>query len=156
MKKLIFIVVLISIFLLLAPHVIHADCDSKDQTCIQNEINQYVQKISQLQGQANTLSNQIASYNAQIKLAELKVEQTEDEIKLLGGRIDQVGASLSALTEAFSARAVLSYKMARTEEPSMLILSSQDITDAVSKFHYLQTIENYDQSLMTKLKSAQN
>src|SRR5258708_37951983 len=122
MKKLIFIVLLISLFFV-ATKASRADCD---QACLNDQIKQYSEKIAQLQGQANTLSNQIASYNAQIRLAELKVQQTEDEIKLLGGRIDQVGASLSALNVAFSARAVASYKMARTEEAALLLLSSQD------------------------------
>src|SRR5258708_4618535 len=152
MKKIIFTIVLISFLFLVTP-VKSVDCDRQ---CLNDEINQYTQKIHELQGQAKTLSNQISSYNAQITLAELKVQQTEGEINLLGGRIDQVGASLSALNEAFSARAVLSYKMARTEEASLLLLSAQDLTDAVSKFHYLQQVEGYDQSLMTKLQSAQN
>ncbi len=100
MKKIIFTIVLISFLFLVTP-VKSVDCDRQ---CLNDEINQYTQKIHELQGQAKTLSNQISSYNAQITLAELKVQQTEDEIKLLGGRIDQVGSSLSALTEAFSAR----------------------------------------------------
>src|SRR5260221_387134 len=152
MKKLLLFIVLISLFLV-ATKASRADCN---QQCLTDQIAQYQSKISQLQGQAKTLSNQIASYNAQITLAELKVQQTEAEIELLGGRIDQVGASLQALSQAFAARAVLSYKMARTEEPALLLLSSQDLTDAVSKFHYLQQVEGYDQSLMTKLQSAQN
>src|SRR5258708_24009303 len=75
--------------------------------------------IHELQGQAKTLSNQIASYNAQITLAELKVQQTEAEIELLGGRIDQVGASLQALSQAFAAPAGLSFKMGKTKETAL-------------------------------------
>ena len=135
---------------------VRADCDPNNKSCIQDEIHQYQQKINELQGQANTLSNQITAFDAQIRLAELKVQQTEDEIKLLGGRIDQVELSLQALTKAFSARAVATYKMSRTEEPTLLLLSSQDLLGAVSKFHYLQKVEDYDQSLMMKLQSAQD
>ncbi|SRR5258708_653882 len=155
MKKIIFLIIVIIMFVFVA-RTVRADCDPNNKSCIQDEIHQYQQKINELQGQANTLSNQITAFDAQIRLAELKVQQTEDEIKLLGGRIDQVELSLQALTKAFSARAVATYKMSRTEEPTLLLLSSQDLLGAVSKFHYLQKVEDYDQSLMMKLQSAQD
>src|SRR5258708_20309068 len=155
MKKIIFLIIVIIMFVFVA-RTVRADCDPNNKSCIQDEIHQYQQKINELQGQANTLSNQITAFDAQIRLAELKVQQTEDEIKLLGGRIDQVELSLQALTKAFSARAVATYKMSRTEEPTLLLLSSQDLLGAVSKFHYLQKVEDYDQSLMMKLQSARS
>lgn len=153
MKRTLFLIAIVVLSFFVCTKVLHADCDL---SCLNGEIDQYTQKISQLQGQANTLSNQIESYNAQIKLEELKVQQTQDEITLLGGRIDQVEISLQALTKAFSARASATYKMAMTGEPVYLLLSSSDLTDALLKYHYLQQIESYDQNLMTRLKSVQN
>ena len=112
-------------------------------------------KVSQLQGQANTLANQIAQFNAQIKLATLKISQTEAQITLLGGRIDQLGDSLTSLTAAFSARAVETYKLSKFENNFIFILSASDLSDAVSRFHYLQKIEEEDRSLLDKLQTAQ-
>src|SRR5258708_9216966 len=107
-----------------------------------------------LQKQANTIANQIASFNAQIRLGEVKIQQTQDEITLLGGRIDQVQLSLTALTKAFSARAVTTYKMTRVQEPAYFLFSG-NIEEAVSKFHYLQEAENSDQNLLTRLQTVQ-
>jgi peptidoglycan hydrolase CwlO-like protein len=154
-KKLLITLILFFGVFLVSKGNIFADCDPKDQQCLQDEITQYSQKIAQLQGQANTLSNQIAQFNAQIGLAELKVEQTQQQIELLSGRIDQVQGSLDELTKAFSARAVTTYKMARTDEPAYFIFSSENITDAISKFHYLQEAQASDQSLLQRLQSAQ-
>ncbi len=152
MKKA-FLIAVFAFTLLLTTKSVKADCN---QQCLTDQINQYTQKIAQLQGQANTLSNQIASFNAQIRLTELKVQQTEDQINLLSGRIDQLEVSLQDLNKAFSARAVATYKMARADEPVYILFSANDMGDAVSKFHYLQQIENYDQTLLGRLQSAQD
>jgi peptidoglycan hydrolase CwlO-like protein len=156
MKKKILLALILFFGVFFISHgITFADCDPKDQGCLQNEISQYQQKISQLQGQANTLSNQIAQFNAQIGLAELKVEQTQQQIDLLSGRIDQVQGSLEELTKAFSARAVTTYKMSRTDEPAYFIFSSENLNDAISKFHYLQEAQASDQTLLQRLQSAQ-
>jgi peptidoglycan hydrolase CwlO-like protein len=143
---------LVLILLFIPAKVFADDCDQQCQ--LRKQIAEYQDKITQLQGQANTLSNQIASFNAQINLGELKIEQTEDQIKLLGGRIDQVQTSLTDLNKAFSARAVATYEMARVEAPIYFLLSGS-INQAVSKFHYLQDIESADQNLLHRLQSAQ-
>ncbi|HWA52078.1 MAG TPA: C39 family peptidase [Patescibacteria group bacterium] len=155
MRKKILLLLILPLFFFATKSVVLADCDPNDEGCIRDEITQYQQKLSTLAGQANTLSNQIAQFNAQITLTELKITQTEDEINLLTGRIGEVQSSLNDLTKAFSARAVATYEMARTNEPTYLILSSADLNDALSKFHYLQEAQASDQTLLTRLQSAQ-
>ena len=130
-------------------------CNQGDAACLTGRISDCETKVSNLQGQANTLANQIAQFNAQIKLTTLKIAQTEDQITLLGGRIVQLGDSLSALTAAFSSRAVETYKLSKFESNFAFILSASDLTDAVSRLHYLQKIEEEDRSLLAKLKTAQ-
>ncbi len=153
MKKFLFLIIVGITFLFLIKFAPVSACDDACQ--VQNKITEYQGKITQLQGQANTLSNQIAQFNAQIALAELKIQKTEDEIRLLTGRIDQVQGSLDDLTKAFEARTVATYKMARTDGPIYLILSSEDMGDAISKYHYLQEVENADQNLLVRLQDAQ-
>lgn len=128
-------------------------CSSADEC--QTLIDQYAQQLNLLQGQANTLKNQIAQFNAQINLTTLKIAQTQSQIDLLGGRIDQLEVSLNDLTKAFSSRAVETYKLSRFENNFFFILSASDINDAVSRFHYLSRIEEEDRSLLTKLTEAQ-
>lgn len=155
MKKTLF---LLGLLLLLVPRVIlAATCGDScsDQGSCTDVINACNAQITALQNKANTLSNQIAQFNAQISLMEVKIESTKEQIKLLAGRITQVQGSLDDLTKAFSARAVATYKMFRTDGSIYLLLSSHDISDAISKFHYLQEAENADQNLLTRLKSAQ-
>ena len=130
------------------------------QTCSNTEecnrlIQEYQNEISKLQGQASTLKNQIAQFDTQIKLTTVKIAQTAEQIKMLGGRINQLGDSLAALTEAFNSRAVETYKLSKFENNLVYILTAYNIEDAVSKFHYLEKIQEEDQSLLKRLEDAQ-
>jgi len=137
--------------------VLADDCDNipSDQTNIGNKIACLAGKVSQLSSQAGTLKNQIAQFDYQIRLTSLKIQDTQDKIALLGGRIDQLEVSLNDLTNAFSGRAVETYKMSRIESSLAFLLSAADIDSAVSRFHYLQKIQEADRSLLGKLQEAQ-
>ncbi len=126
-----------------------------DPSSCQSVISACNEQISILQNQANTLSNQIAQFNAQIRLTTLKISQTEEKIILLGGRIDQLEVSLTALTKAFTSRAVETYKMAKVGDPFMILISASDLSEAIFRFHYLQKIQEADRDLLQKLQSAQ-
>jgi len=149
-----FLFILTSILFLGSVIFVQAQTCSNQDEC-NNLIQQYTDQISKLQGQANTLKNQIAQFDAQIKLTTLKIAQTQDQIALLGGRIDQLGVSLASLTTAFSSRAVETYKLSRFENNFALVLSANDMADAVSRLHYLRKIQEEDRSLLEKLQTAQ-
>ncbi|MFV1917288.1 MAG: murein hydrolase activator EnvC [Patescibacteria group bacterium] len=135
----------------------YSNAQSTDETLekLSQEIEQYESEIAKLKSQASTLSNQIAQYDAQIRLTSLKIEETEEKIALLGGRIGQLEESLDALTNAFASRAVLTYKMARLNQPYLILVSAKDLNDAVSSFHYLQKIQEADRGLLVRLEEAQ-
>ena len=122
---------------------------------LSQEIGQYEKEIVRLQTQANTLNNQIAQYDAQIRLTTLKITQVEEKILILGGRIDQLEVSLTALTDAFSNRAVETYKMARLGDAFLMLVAAPDLNGAVSRFHYLQKIQEADRDLLIRLQEAQ-
>lgn len=130
-------------------------CSTTDTGCYNNVIQACTSQIDTLRKEANTLSNQIAAFNAQIYLGNLKIQQTQDQINLLKGRITQVQGSLDDLSKAFAARVVTTYKMARTDEAIFLLLSSSNLSEAISKYHYLKEAENSDQNLLVRLQSAQ-
>lgn len=134
---------------------VQAQSCSSQSEC-QSLIEQYTSKLKDLGTQSKTLSNQIAQFNTQIALTTVKISQTEEEIKLLGGRIDQLEASLSDLSKAFSQRAVETYKIYRSGEPAFLLLNSGNISEVISNFHYLAKIQESDRSLMLRLQKAQN
>lgn len=123
---------------------------------LQDQIQQYLGQIDRLQSQANTLKNQIAQFDAQIRLTQLKIAETEEKITLLGGRIDQLEFSLDSLTEAFSSRANETYKMARISHFFIFLVSSVDLSEAVTRFHYLQKIQEADRDLLVRLQEAQD
>jgi peptidoglycan hydrolase CwlO-like protein len=127
-----------------------------DKSNLSERISCYEDELSRLGAQSKTLSNQIAQFDAQIRLTTLKISQTEEKIALLGGRIDQLEGSLDALSTAFSSRAVETYKMARVGDPFLIIVSAPDLTGAISRFHYLQRIQEADRDLLQRLQSAQN
>lgn len=129
--------------------------DAKTTEEIQKEIESYEAELGRLSSQAKTLSNQIAQFNAQITLTTLKISQTEEKIALLGGRIDRLEVSLDTLTKAFSERAVETYKMNKLGDPVFLLVSSEDFNEAVTRYHYLQRIQNADQGLLERLQKAQ-
>jgi peptidoglycan hydrolase CwlO-like protein len=130
-------------------------CGANDLTCYSQKINEYQEKIKLLGQQSNTLSNQIAQFDAQIKLTSLKIAQVEEKITLLGGRINQLEGSLNTLSGAFSSRAVETYKMTRLGEPFLLLISASDLTQAASRFHYLEKIQEADRDLLQRLQIAQ-
>lgn len=152
--KTILFIILIPIVLLGLPSFVYAETCNNPQEC-QNLIDQYTKQIDLLQGQANTLKNQIAQFDAQINLTTLKITDTENKIQLLGGRIDQLQGSLNDLSAAFASRAVETYKISKFEGSFFFLLSATDVEDAVSRFHYLQKIQEEDQSLLEKLQMAQ-
>jgi peptidoglycan hydrolase CwlO-like protein len=131
--------------------------ESPDQKLqrLNSEIEQYQREIDRLKAQANTLGNQIAQYDAQIRLTTLKITQVEEKIILLGGRIDQLEGSLTALTSAFTSRAKETYVLARMGDPVLLLVSAQDLSDAVSRFHYLKRIQEADRDLLLRLQTTQ-
>jgi len=153
-KRTILLILAVS-FISLFGHGIKPWAAAKDVSQIQEEIKKYEQEITRLSSQAKTLSSQIAQFDAQIKLTSLKITQTEEKILLLGGRIDQLEESLDSLTKAFSGRAVETYKIARGGSGFLFLLMSPDINEAVSRFHYLQKIQEADRVLLEKLQKAQ-
>jgi peptidoglycan hydrolase CwlO-like protein len=123
---------------------------------LRQKIEQYETEINRLKTKANTLKNQIAQFNAQIALTTLKISQTQEKILLLGGRIDQLETSLEDLTEAFTSRAFETYRMTRLGDPFIFLISAPDLAGVVSRYHYLQRIQEADRNLLIRLQKAQN
>jgi len=153
-KKSFLIVLLLFLPFLFLGYPVSAESDSAKLERLAREIEEYTQKIKELQVKASTLSNQIAQFDAQIRLTELKISQTEEQILLLGGRIDQIEVSLSDLEEAFNTRAVESYKISRINNAAYLLFSTEDVNKTLAKTYYLQKIQEADNNLLEKLKNA--
>lgn len=149
------IIFVVSHFFVKPVYAVSCSDSCGDESSCRDVIAECSKQISNLQSQANTLKNQIAQFDAQIKLTTLKITQTQEQITLLGGRISQLGDSVEALTLAFNSRAVETYKLSRFENSFYFLLSAYDIGEAVSRFHYLQNIQEEDRNLLKKLTDAQ-
>lgn len=132
-----------------------AETEQEKLERLSKEIAQYQQQIQELQVQAGTLANQIAQFDAKIALTELKIEQTKEQIILLGGRIDQIQTSVDDLADAFNQRVKETYRLSRTNDMATILFSSPDLKKAVSRYHYLQKIQEADRELLEKLTKAQ-
>jgi peptidoglycan hydrolase CwlO-like protein len=130
---------------------ISAETQEEKMEKLGEEIVQYENEIKRLQSEANTLSNQIAQYDAQIRLTSLKISETEEKILLLGGRINLIQTSMDSLTTAFENRAERTYKMARVEQPFMMLVTASNLSEVISSFHYLQKIQEADRDLLARL-----
>ncbi len=154
-KKLILLLLFLPVLVFFHPKEKPPVVEAKTIQQIQEEIEQYEREVSRLRSQANTLSNQIAQFNAQIRLTTLKIQETQEKILLLGGRIDQLEVSLETLTEAFSSRASETYKMVRLGDSLIFLISAPDLSSVVSRYHYLQRIQEADRDLLMRLQKAQ-
>jgi peptidoglycan hydrolase CwlO-like protein len=134
---------------------VYAEDDKLSLEELKDLIEEYENKIGELQAQAGTLSNQIAEFDAKIELTRLKIDQTREQILLLGGRIDQLEVSLTSLNDAFASRAAETYKIARVGTP-ITLLTSPNIGEIVARFHYLKKIQEADRALLSRLQVAQN
>lgn len=141
------------LFLVLLAFPLRAD-DQSDLADLERKIQEYTAKIDELQKTAGTLANQIQQYNTQISLTELKIDQTQEQIILLGGRIEQLSASMDELQTAYDNRVVQTYKMSRSSSSALALFSSSDLNKAVSSYHYLHKIQEADKDLLDKLQKA--
>ena len=151
-KFILSLISLLSVFALLFYYPHYTNADELEE--INKKIDEYEREIQRTKVEANTLSNQIAQYDAQINLTSLKIEQTEEKIGLLGNRIDELELSLDSLTNAFTQRVAKSYKMTRLGKPFFLLLSASDMSQAVSSYYYLEKIQEADRGLLIKLEDA--
>ncbi len=149
-----------SIFITLIVFVANAqvqaieNCSDGDMPCFDRRIDEYKQKITELQGQQKTLSSTIKYLEAKTYLTEGEIRRTqleilalEKEIEVLSNRIGGLEVSLKRLSEILISRIQEGYKR-RADEPVLLFFSSQGFGDFVTKLKYMQLVQSYTQSMI--------
>lgn len=155
LKKLLAVFFIALVIMPFAISVTRADENADKRAELERKIAEYEKQLSELHTKADTLTNQIAQFNAQINLTELKIEQTQDQIDLLGERITQLGSSLETLQKAYTSRVIETYKMARLGNSPFLVITSGELTNAISRYEYLKLAQGSDQGLLARLSKAQ-
>lgn len=162
MKKSFFLLVPLLVFLFVAAGNIRAltleDCEkgSTDSGCI--EI--LSKKISELGDQKKTLAGQIAQFNSQIQLTQVKIADAqativklEKEIDALGARIDQVVISVDKLEVLLKKRIVATYQQSFISNLEF-ILTSSDFSDIMLRIQYLKQVQENDKKILANLQQT--
>ena len=136
------------------------DCEngSKDSACI--ELLQA--KIDDLGSQKKTLSSQIAQFNSQIQVTQLKIgdaettiQKLEKEIGALGARIGYINQSVDRLGVLLKQRIVATYQQSFVSDLE-LVLTSKDFSDLVLRLQYLKAVQENDKKLLTSLQETKS
>jgi peptidoglycan hydrolase CwlO-like protein len=162
-KKLAFLLLAI-VLLLLSKGIVHSQTDTPtptpDNSALQTEIQQYEQKISDLQGQENTLSSQIAILDNQIKLTQYQIEATQEQITSVTLDIDTATKKISSLQNTLQTsitvlinRIVATYEVG-TIQPIQILLTSNTASDFFTRLNYLKLAQAHDKQLIYDTQQA--
>lgn len=131
-----------------------------DMSALQEQIKQYEQKISDLQGQEKTLSSQISIMDSQIRLTEYKIQATKEQITNLILDIDTATKKISSLQKSLDEsinvllnRIVATYEVG-TIQPLQILLTSGSASDFLQRLNYLKLAQAHDKKLIYDTQQA--
>lgn len=117
---------------------------------LQDQIKEYEQKITDLQGQSKTLSSQIAIMDSQIKLTELRINETRQiigsllkDIDLLKSKITHLENDINLTTRALLKRIIATYQVGRIET-WQVFLASDNVSSFLTRLSYLKVVQMSD------------
>ena len=153
MKKLILFLIF-TLLLFYSPALVFADA------CISLPLGKeredcYQKILDSLASQANTLAGQIAFYDAQIKLVLSKITQTEDQIVSISAKINFLEDKLQEKSRLLETQIRLSYKQGQLD-PLRIFLSSDDVSQLISRFKYLQIVQSTNRRFLAETQTIQN
>jgi len=119
-------------------------------------------KVSELGEQKKTLSSQIAQFNSQIQLTQLKISDAqatinklEKEIGVLGFRIDYITESVDTLERLLKERIVATYQQSFVSNLELLV-SSKDFSDLILRIQYIKHIQENDKKVLASLQETKS
>lgn len=129
---------------------------------LENQIKEYQEKISSLQGQAKTLSSQVQVMDNQISLTQLRinaiqqqVEQLTNDIEIATNKVTILEQSFDSMTKVLLNRVVKSY-VSGDVSPMQMLLSTDNVTDAIANTQYLRFVRQNDQKILLETVQAKN
>lgn len=121
----------------------------------QKEINELEARISSLQAQARTLTGQIAYYDGQIRLAGLKIAQTEELVSSISTKISLLETHLQKRAGLLQKQIFQTYKAGQID-PLTLFFASRDFASAMTKFKYFQVLQAQNRKLLHDTQLVQS
>ena len=140
------------------------ECDKEDIPAdkVSECIDLLANKVGELGEQKKTLSSQIAQFNNQIKLTQLKIsdaqatiDKLEKEIGVLGFRIDYINESVDTLERLLKERIVATYQQSFVSNLELLV-ASNDFSDLVLRIQYIKHIQENDKKVLASLQETKS
>ena len=138
------------------------ECERNPSADVGECIDLFSQKITDLGNQKKTLSSQIAQFDTQIKLTQLKIseaqatiEKLEKEISALGFRIGYVTQSIDQLEKLVRERIVATYEQSYVSNFE-LVLTSSNFSDLILKLQYLRQVQENDKKILSSLQQTRS
>lgn len=138
------------------------ECENDPSANLSECISLFSGKISELSSQKKTLSTQIAQFDTQIKVTQLKVtdaqntiNQLEKEIGILGFRIGYVTDSIDKLEDLVKERIVATYQQSFVSNLE-LMLASSDFSDLILRLQYLKQVQENDKKILASLQETRS
>lgn len=168
MKRLAALIVLPAVFLLVSLSYVHAvsldDCNQPNISSdkVRDCIDILSQKVNELNNQKNTLASQIAQFDSQIHITQLRISDAqttltklENEINVLGFRIGYVNDSIGKLETLVKERIVATYQESFVSNLE-LVLSSNDFSDIILRLQYLKQVQENDRRILASLQDTKS
>lgn len=138
------------------------DCE-KDPIA-QDKVNDCIdilaQKVTDLSNQKKTISSQIAQFDSQIQITQLKIKDSqttidrlEKEITALSARIGFINISLDKLEILLKKRIVATYQQSYISNLELLI-TSNGFSDLILKTQYLKQVQENDRKVLLNLQQT--
>jgi peptidoglycan hydrolase CwlO-like protein len=159
----IFVIVLLTLAVSTPPFVFAQTSGNSDQyNALQDRIKELEGKVADLKNQGNSLSAQIGVMDNQTKLTEYRINATQQEITDITLDIDSttkrmsnLEGSLDNVSKILINRIVATYKTSSIN-PVQLILSSTNLSDAISRINYLKMVQDHDKRILMDTQQAKN
>lgn len=129
-------------------------------TDLENQINQYTQKLEELSKAKDTLANQIKYLSSQVELTLLKINQTETSIKTLETeiasltiRIDKLDIYLNHLSSAYIYQIIQNYKLPK-RLPFISLFTIKDFNSFLNQYKYNSVIQKNSRDTLIDMETA--
>jgi len=127
---------------------------------LQEIIDECSRLVEETHKTVNSLSQEVALMDNQIKITLLKITQTEDQIKTLeediatlSGKIDKLDISLNDLSRVLLSRVAETYKQGKADS-FLLLFSSKSFSEFVDNYRYLQAVQLRDREMLLMMEQT--
>ncbi len=165
LKRILFISLMITILLLSCMQIAYAASASelKQQ---QNDLDEQIQKTaSEIAGvkeqmteqltKINELNSEISDYDNEISDLQTRIDNLNTEISQKQASIEEQEEKYAVQKDLLDKRLVALYETGSTSYLDLL-LSSDGLSDFISKYYIISTIAESDQELLTKIENIKN